>query len=66
MNKKNINEDWAYVKSKLENEGFHYCFKHYSDFKEIADKTFHKLRKKYLKSAEQLENYINSKINDYE
>ena len=59
-------EDWLYLENKKENEGFYYCFKHYSDWSEIKDKKFHSLRKKYLKISEQLNNYIYTKINDLE
>lgn len=55
-------ENWTYLHSKMENEGFHYCFKHYSSFKEIEDEQFHELRKKYLEIAEQLENYVKDKF----
>jgi hypothetical protein len=54
-------EDWVYIRSKMRNEGFHYCFTHYSSFHEIQDEKFHKLRKKYLKVSEKLEKYINKK-----
>ena len=56
-------EDWEYVKSKMENEGFHYCFIYYSRFEEIKDDKFHELRKTYIESAKLLEQYINDKIN---
>ncbi len=55
-------EDWVYVKSKMRDEGFHYCFMHYSSFPEIQDEKFHKLRKKYLKASLKLEKHINKKI----
>jgi hypothetical protein len=41
-----------------------YCFKHYSDFEEIEDKEFHKLRKAYIKASENIEEYVNSKIHE--
>lgn len=60
-------EDWEYVKCKVRDEGFHYCFKHYSDFKDVIhDKMFHLLRQSYIDAADQLENYIESKIKSYE
>lgn len=55
-------ENWEYVQNKMENEGFHYCFKHYSRFEEIKDKKFHELRENYLKSSKLLEDYINNKV----
>ena len=54
-------ENWTYLHTKMGDEGFHYCFKHYSDFEEIEDEEFHKLRKQYLESAELLEKYIQNK-----
>ena len=57
-------ENWEYLNSKMKNEGFHYCFKHYSDFKEIEDVEFHKLRLEYLESADKLEKYIKSKYKE--
>lgn len=49
---------FKYVKNKMQNEGFHYCFTGYSDWKEIKDKEFHKLKAEYLESAKRLEEYI--------
>lgn len=54
-------EKWEYVYSKMKNEGFHYCFKYYSNFTEIEDEEFHLLRKRYLNAAEELKNYITKK-----
>jgi len=54
-------EDCRYIKSKMENEGFDYCFRHYSNFKEIKDDEFHELRRQYIESSELLEDYINNK-----
>lgn len=56
-------EDWEYVQHKMENEGFHYCFACYSDFNDIIDEEFHRLRKAYLEAAEQLEKYVDNKAN---
>jgi len=57
-------ENWTYLHSKMKNEGFHYCFKHYSKFTEIQDDEFHRLRKEYLRTSEELENYILKKYQD--
>jgi|688.fasta_scaffold14761_6 hypothetical protein len=54
-------EEWEYVYYKMMEEGFHYCFKHYSDFIDIKDEEFHRLRTNYLKSANELETYIKNK-----
>jgi hypothetical protein len=57
-------EEWEYVYYRMENEGFHYCFKHYSSFKDIKDEEFHRLRTNYLQSANELEEYIKNKYNE--
>ena len=57
-------EKFEMVRYRMENEGFHYCFKHYSSFKEVQDEKFHELRKKYLEISHELEEYVNSKINE--
>jgi hypothetical protein len=57
-------ENFEFLKSKMRDEGFHYCFKHYSNFKEIDDIKFHELRIKYLRAADDLENYINSRYEE--
>jgi len=54
-------ENWNAVYYRMNQEGFHYCFKHYSSFKEIKDEKFHELREKYLEVAKELEEYINKK-----
>lgn len=57
-------ENFEIVKNRMVQEGFDYCFKHYSDFSEIKDEEFHKLRIDYLESSKNLEEYINNKINN--
>ena len=52
------------VRYRMEAEGFHYCFKHYSSFQEVEDGKFHELRRKYLEVSEDLEKYVHSKINE--
>lgn len=47
-----------YVRDTVENEGFHYCFTGYSDFQDIKDDEFHKLRKAYVEAAEKLADYL--------
>lgn len=58
-------EDFADLRSRMNQEGFHYCFKHYSSFEEIDDQEFHKLRKSYLSAAEKLEKYILDKAEQF-
>jgi len=39
-------------------DGFDHTFRYYSNFKEVKDEKFHKLREAYLKAAEELTEYI--------
>ncbi|MFN7584003.1 MAG: hypothetical protein ACK5P0_01450 [bacterium] len=55
-------EKFEYLISKMKNEGFHYCFKHYSSFEEIDDDKFHLLRENYLKSADELKDDIETRL----
>lgn len=57
-------EKFEFLISKMRVEGFHYCFKHYSKFEEIDDDKFHELRENYLKSADELKNYIETRLED--
>jgi len=59
-------EDWRRVHYRMHDEGFHYCFHSYSNWKEINDEEFHKLRQAYLDSAKALEDYINEKQKEAE
>ena len=56
-------EKFEMVRYRMDAEGFHYCFKHYSSFKEVQDEKFHELRRKYLEISHELEEYVHSKIN---
>jgi hypothetical protein len=55
-------ENWQFLKAKMRDEGFHYCFKYYSRFEEIKDERFHELRLSYLKAAKELDDYILKKL----
>lgn len=46
------------IQDRVENEGFDYAFVHYSDFEEIKDATFHKLRLAFLKAREEFVDYL--------
>lgn len=50
--------DLEYVKDTIDNEGFDYTFVDYSNFSEIKDEEFHKLRQAYVEAAEALRDYI--------
>ena len=56
-------DNFQYVRAKMRDEGFKYCFRHYSSFEEVEDEKFHSLRESYRKIAEELEEYVESKIN---
>ena len=56
-------ENFQYVRAKMRDEGFDYCFRHYSSFEEVEDEKFHSLRESYIKISEELEEYVKSKIN---
>jgi hypothetical protein len=57
-------EDWQMVRYRMDNEGIDYCFKHYSSFEEIKDEKFHEIRNKFLTSLDEIQNYVDSKINE--
>lgn len=51
-------KDLLYVLDTVENEGFGYAFIDYSDFKDIDDPEFHKLREAYCAAHKALAEYI--------
>ena len=55
-------EKYQNVLYRIKQEGFDYCFKNYSSWKEIEDETFHKLRQDYLDISNALVEYVNGKI----
>ena len=55
-------ENFEMVQYRIDAEGLHYCFKHYSSFKRVEDEKFHSLRESYIKIADELEEYVKSKI----
>lgn len=63
---KNMIEDeldnWENVKYRIREEGFHYCFKHYSHWEEIKDEQFHYLVDQYIDISKKIENLIDSRI----
>lgn len=52
-------KDLDYVRGTIENEGFHYAFTGYSEFKEVDDPKFHELREAYLKAGRDLAAHLN-------
>lgn len=55
-------DNWERLNYRMDEEGFHYCFNSYSNWEEIEDEEFHKLKEQYLKSAEELEEYVKNKL----
>ena len=51
-------KEFAYIINTIENEGFEYAFESYSDFDEINDPEFHKLRNAYLNALSDLQVYV--------
>jgi len=59
-------ENMKFLKAKIRDEGFHYCFKHYSNWDEIEDEEFTKLKKYYLQFSKHLEDHIEKYYNELE
>jgi hypothetical protein len=55
-------ENFEMVRYRMDAEGLHYCFKHYSSFKRVEDEKFHSVSESYIKIADELEEYVKSKI----
>lgn len=52
------------VQYRMDNEGIGYCFKHYSNFKDVKDDEFHRIRLKFLSVLDELEKYVENKIEE--
>jgi FKBP-type peptidyl-prolyl cis-trans isomerase (trigger factor) len=50
----------------MDNEGIDYCFEHYSNWEEIEDEEFHKLRLEFLSSMDKIRKYVKDKIENAE
>lgn len=65
-----MNEDelknWYSVRYRMREEGMDYCFEHYSNWDEIKDEEFHRLRMSFLQNMRELESYVNRRIEDGE
>lgn len=51
-------EEKVYVLETVEREGFDYAFTEYSDFNEVKDEEFHRLRVMYKRASQALAEYI--------
>ncbi len=64
-NIKKLEEDLDNLRSvqyRMDNEGIGYCFDGYSDWDEIKDEEFHKLRLEFLSSMKKIREYIDNKV----
>lgn len=59
-------ELWHSVQYRMDEEGIDYCFKHYSNWDEIKDEEFHRLRLDFLISMKELREYVSKSIIDCE
>ena len=59
-------ENWQAVHYRMDNEGIDYCFEHYSNWEEIEDEEFHKLRLEFLDSMDKIRKYVKDKIKNSE
>jgi hypothetical protein len=57
-------EYWQSVQYRMDAEGFDYCFVSYSDWDEIKDEEFHRLRLGFLQHMKELRQYIDSKVEE--
>lgn len=55
-------EQFQALKFRIIEEGFHYCFMHYSRWYEIDDHEFQMLRYDYCNISMKLQEYIDDKI----
>jgi hypothetical protein len=54
------------VRDRIELEGFDYAFRFYSNFEDVADPEFHRLREAYVDAAQALDSYIPELEDDQE
>ncbi len=47
-----------HVLNVIDSEGFDYTFHGYSNFEEVKDEEFHRLRKEYVAAGERLATYL--------
>ena len=59
-------EDWESVKYRMRNEGIDYCFENYSNWDEIKDEEFHRLRLGFLQYMKEIREYVDKKIEEEE
>jgi hypothetical protein len=59
-------EDWEAVNYRMREEGIDYCFERYSNWDEIQDDEFHRLRLGFLQYMKEIREYVNKKIEEEE
>ncbi len=57
-------EYWQSVQYRMDDEGFDYCFESYSNWDEIKDEEFHRLRLGFLQHMKELREYIDTKVDE--
>ncbi len=69
MNKEELEDEldnWKSVQYRINDEGMEYCFRYYSEFREIEDNEFHLKRKNLINLMKEMENYVTEKIKELE
>jgi len=66
MDKHEELDNWRAVKYRMKEEGIEYCFRHYSDFREIDDQAFHLLRMLLVEAMDEMEEMVNDRIYELE
>ena len=66
MDKHEELDNWENVRYRMKHEGIEYCFRHYSDFREIEDQAFHLLRMLLVESMEKMETLVHNRIDKLE
>jgi hypothetical protein len=59
-------ESLKYVRQIVDQEGFDYAFRHKTDFKEVKDEEFHRLRQAYVEAANALGEYTGCDDEDFD
>ena len=59
-------DQWKMVRYRMDDEGMDYCFMNYSSFREIQDEEFHTLRLELIDLMEQMEQFLENKIEEIE
>lgn len=54
--------DWQNVDYRMSSEGMEYCFMNYSEFEEIEDEEFHKLRESLISLMTEMHNLVDKRI----